>query len=92
MPESIIEEKSESKVREENIYSHFVTLYNDDYNTFEHVENCLMKICGMSLLQAKKTALKAHTRGSAVCYKGSLEACETVAEKLSAQNLTVSVN
>lgn len=91
MPE-IIEEVSESKLKDENIFSHFVTLFNDHHNTFDHVETCLMEICYMTMAQAQKTAMEAHTRGKAICYKGSLEVCETVAERLSAEDLTVSVS
>ncbi|MBX9852195.1 MAG: ATP-dependent Clp protease adaptor ClpS [Cytophagaceae bacterium] len=41
--------------------------------------------------EAKKIALEAHNNGRAICFVGSLEECETVADKLSAENLTVSI-
>ncbi|MCX8000172.1 MAG: ATP-dependent Clp protease adaptor ClpS [Leptospiraceae bacterium] len=88
MPEAI-EEVIELIQKDDTIFSHKVILFNDDYNTFNHVEDCLMRICHLSLQKAKKIAMEAHTKGKAVCYTGSLEECETVAEKLSAENLTV---
>lgn len=90
MPE-IIEERIELLEKSDNIYSHKVILFNDDYNTFDHVEDCLVRICCMSLRKAKEVAMEAHTKGKAVCYSGSLEECETVAEKLAEENLTVTV-
>jgi ATP-dependent Clp protease adaptor protein ClpS len=74
-----------------SIYSHHVLLFNDDVNSFDHVEDCLMKICFKTKHEAKKIALEAHEKGKAVCYKGSMEECETVGEKLSSEKLTVEV-
>jgi ATP-dependent Clp protease adapter protein ClpS len=59
---------------------------------FDHVENCLMKICHKNKKEAKKIALLAHKQGKAICYVSSLEECETVAEKLAEQGLTVAVH
>jgi ATP-dependent Clp protease adaptor protein ClpS len=85
------EEVTESRLQINNIYSHKIILYNDAYNTFDHVEDCLIKICYKSKKEAKKIALDAHNNGKAICFDGSMEICETVAEKLSAEDLTVSV-
>ncbi len=74
-----------------SIYSHHVILFNDEVNSFDHVEDCLMRICFKTKHESKKIALEAHEKGKAVCYKGSLEECETVGEKLSSQKLTVEV-
>ncbi len=90
MPD-LIEEQTELLQKDDTIYSYKVILFNDDYNTFDHVEDCLMKICHLSWLKAKKVAMEAHKKGKAICYTGSLEECETVAEKLASENLTVTV-
>jgi ATP-dependent Clp protease adaptor protein ClpS len=39
-------------------------LFNDDYNTFEHVIESLVEICGHDPVQAEQCALIAHHRGS----------------------------
>ena len=39
-------------------------LINDSYNTFEHVINCLVAICGHNELQAEQCTLIAHYKGS----------------------------
>jgi len=90
---------SETKTREvaeivysaEEVYGKKVILYNDNHNSFDHVEFCLMKICFKTQDQARKIALEAHTKGKAVCYRGSFEECETVAEKMAEEDLTVSL-
>lgn len=38
-------------------------LINDSYNTFEHVMNCLVAICGHNELQAEQCALITHYKG-----------------------------
>ncbi|WP_411821978.1 ATP-dependent Clp protease adaptor ClpS [Leptospira sp. 'Mane'] len=86
---TIIDEDTEESFQ--NIYFSKVVLFNDLVNDFGHVEDCLMKICFKSKKEAKKIALEAHNNGKAVCFVGSIEECETVAEKLGAEHLTVSI-
>jgi ATP-dependent Clp protease adapter protein ClpS len=87
----LIEEETKVTDGVDSIYGHKVVLYNDDVNPFDHVEECLIKICFKSEQQSKEIAFEAHTKGKAVCYEGSLEVCETVLELMSEQNLTVSL-
>ncbi len=88
-PNLITEETTES--RTENIYAYKIILYNDAINEFSHVEDCLMKICFKSKREAKSIAIEAHNKGHAICFLGSLEECETIAEKLTNERLTVSI-
>ncbi len=83
--------EEDTKVVEDigSIYGHRVILYNDDVNSFEHVEECLMKICFKTEEEAMEIAMEAHTNGKAVCYEGSMEVCETVAERMTYEMLTV---
>lgn len=87
----ITEEEQETIIRNDNIYSNKVVLFNDNVNTFEHVEECLVQICKHGKLKAKKIAMEAHTNGKAVCYTGSMEVCESIAEKMGNKGLTVTV-
>ena len=82
-------EKKKIHILNDTIYRNFVVLFNDDINSFDHVEVCLMKICLKTKEEAKKIAMEAHNKGKAICYKGSLEECETVAEKMGEAGLTV---
>jgi len=38
-------------------------LFNDDVNTFDHVIDCLIEICGHDLVQAEQVAFIVHTKG-----------------------------
>ena len=50
------------KVRGASGYT--LILFNDDYNTFEHVIESLVEICGHDPVQAEQCAMIAHHRGS----------------------------
>ena len=41
--------------------------------------------------EAQRIAMEAHSKGKSLCYKGSMEECETVWEKMSLEGLTVSL-
>lgn len=87
----ITDEEQKIFIKNDNIYSNKVVLFNDHINTFDHVEECLVQICKHGKLKAKKIAMEAHTKGRAVCFTGSLEVCELISEKMGEKGLTVTV-
>ena len=52
---------------------HEIILYNDDVNTFEHVIECLVRICGHSHIQAEQCAFIVHYSGKCIVKTGDLE-------------------
>lgn len=52
---------------------HEIILYNDDVNTFDHVIECLVKICDHSYLQAEQCAYIVHYSGKCTVKTGPLE-------------------
>ena len=57
-------------------------LFNDDINTFEHVIECLVKICNHQLLQAEQCAYLVHYTGKCVIKNGSYEKLEPLCSAL----------
>ena len=53
-PKIIPQESNEVETLEEKEYE--IILYNDDVNTFDHVIECLVKICDHSYIQAEQCA------------------------------------
>ncbi|MEA2041012.1 MAG: ATP-dependent Clp protease adaptor ClpS [Bacteroidota bacterium] len=51
--------KDSTSVKDEAV----LIVYNDDFNTFDHVISCLMKVCKHSEEQAVQCTLIAHTKG-----------------------------
>ncbi len=45
-------------------------LYNDDVNTFDHVIECLIRICNHEPLQAEQSATLVHYKGKCIVKTG----------------------
>ena len=52
---------------------HEIILYNDDVNTFDHVIECLVKICEHTYIQAEQCAYIVHYSGKCAVKTGLLE-------------------
>ena len=68
-----------------------VILHNDNHNTFDHVIDCLIDICGHNNLQAQQCALITHIRGKCSVFIDSLDLCNEISKLLSQQRLKTSV-
>lgn len=68
----VLEEVLE-KEKEEIIENKDLIVLNDDYNTFEHVINTLIKVCKHTPAQAEQCTLIIHYKGKCAVKKGSYE-------------------
>lgn len=50
-----------------------LVVFNDDFNTFEHVTKILVKVCQHSTEQAEQCTLIIHYKGKCAVKKGSRE-------------------
>ena len=67
-----------------------VIVLNDNFNTFEHVANCLLLIIpGMSEKRSWDLATKVDKSGSAEVWRGNLEQAELYHEQLVIKGLTM---
>lgn len=67
-----------------------VIVLNDDFNTFQHVAECLMKyIPGMSGDRAWDLTNQVHYEGQAIVWVGSLEQAELYHQQLRRAGLTM---
>jgi ATP-dependent Clp protease adaptor protein ClpS len=68
-------EQDELAVLEEIQTSEMLDLivFNDDVNTFEHVINTLVKICGHSIEQAEQCSIIIHYKGKCSVKRGAFE-------------------
>ena len=57
------ETKQNQQTKKNVSASYSLILYNDDINTFDHVINCLIRICKHDVLQAEQCAWLVHNRG-----------------------------
>jgi ATP-dependent Clp protease adaptor protein ClpS len=68
-----------------------VMLNDDMVNTFEHVIECLIDICGHNYYQAVQCANITHTVKTCSIYVDTWDMCEDVAEALTDEGLNVSI-
>jgi ATP-dependent Clp protease adaptor protein ClpS len=85
----VVESDTEVENKLEQPYAALV--YNDDVNSFDHVINCLMKICQHTFEQASQSALTIHNTGKCDVKRGSYEEMKLVVEKLTSKQLSAEV-
>jgi ATP-dependent Clp protease adaptor protein ClpS len=70
---------------------HHVIMLNDNHNTFEHVTDCIMDICGYTYLQACQCAVLVHEMGRCQIMEDDYETCSYVQKQLLREGLNVMV-
>ena len=68
-----------------------LVLVNDDYNTFEHVTDCLEAICDHTPLQAEQCAVIIHFNGKCTVKSGSYEKLEPMCTSLLESDITAEI-
>ena len=74
--------KPKSKYKEILSKPYVLILENDDWNTFDYVISCLMKICSHELEQATQCAYIIHHTGRCDVKYGDFETISIMKEKL----------
>ena len=85
------EEKADSEVLIDQDSGSVIILYNDDINTFDHVINCLIRICSHELIQAEQCAWLVHQKGRCKVKNGSVKALRAMCEALLENGLTAQI-
>ena len=57
-------------------------VYNDDYNTFDHVINSLVKVCKHKPIQAEQCTYIVHYKGKCQVKRGDYETLEPMCTAL----------
>lgn len=65
------QEQEELLVEEEPLSK--LVIYNDDVNTFDHVINTLIKVCGHTVEQAEQCTIIIHYKGKCIVKSGNYE-------------------
>ena len=67
-----------------------IIVLDDDFNTFEHVANCLEAIIpGMNRARSWKLAVEVDSEGSAEVWRGPIEQAELYHQQLLRKGLTM---
>lgn len=65
--------QEEAAVLEEISENNEIVLYNDDFNTFDHVIDTLIRVCEHTNEQAEQCAILVHYKGKCTVKTGSYE-------------------
>jgi ATP-dependent Clp protease adaptor protein ClpS len=65
--------KEDTDVAEIKVNEHRIVLFNDDVNTFDHVVETLIRVCGHTLEQAEQCSIIVHYKGKCTVKTGSYE-------------------
>lgn len=65
-----------------DLESHDLVVFNDDFNTFDHVITVLMKVCKHTLEQAEQCTIIIHYKGKCAVKKGSYEELKPMCEAI----------
>ena len=85
------QELQQTKLKEQTVQLRELILHNDDYNTFDHVINCLVSICDHDEIQAEQCAHIVHNNGKCSIKKGVFEKLEPMLLALKLQTLTAEI-
>ena len=73
---------------EEKVTTYSIILYNDDFNTFDHVISCLVQICNHEVIQAEQCAWIVHTNGKCIVKTGEYKELEPLCTSLLEKGLS----
>jgi ATP-dependent Clp protease adaptor protein ClpS len=88
---TITKKKTQSKAKEILSKPYRLDLHNDDFNSFDWVITCLMKVCGHEHEQANQCAHIVHYKGKCDVKYGDFETISVMKEKLQSSGLSVTM-
>jgi ATP-dependent Clp protease adaptor protein ClpS len=89
MAHTKIDKETKELSRKSKVYT--LMLYNDDFNTFEHVIDSLIRVCGHNKEQAEQCTFLVHYVGKCDVKRGSLKELKPFMEALSERGLTAEI-
>ncbi|APS40641.1 MULTISPECIES: ATP-dependent Clp protease adaptor ClpS [unclassified Salegentibacter] len=84
--EEVLEEVKTTTQKENEI-----VLYNDDYNTFDHVIETLIYACEHTPVQAEQCAILVHYKGKCIVKTGSFDDLKPRCSKLLEEGLSAEI-
>lgn len=82
-------EKVKVETKEDKL--HEIILYNDDYNTFDHVIETLIAVCEHTPEQAEQCSILVHYKGKCAVKTGTYKELEPRCSKLLDADLSAEI-
>lgn len=90
MTETAVEEQVKRK--EKIVESNDLVIYNDDYNSFDHVINSLVKVCKHESIQAEQCTYIIHHNGKCAVKKGALKTLKPMRDALCERGIDAKIH
>ena len=88
---TISQEDVLEEILEDNEDPKNLIVFNDDFNTFEHVTNTLIKICKHEATQAEQCTYIIHYKGKCVVRNGSYRTLKPMREGISEAGIKAAI-
>lgn len=85
----LVDEELDIDIKE--LFENTLVVYNDDYNSFEHVITCFMSILNHSTDQAEQCAWIIHTKGKCSVKSGSMDELKPLKDGLIDKGLSATI-
>ena len=85
------ETSTSESVQELLVVEKELIIYNDDYNSFDHVINCLIDICEHEPIQAEQCTFIIHNNGKCQVKRGKYQQLEPRCTSLLERGLSASI-
>ncbi len=83
--------QEEVEVVEKEVNEHYIVLYNDDVNTFDHVIDMLVYACDHTPEQAEQCSLIVHYKGKCTVKTGDYDDLKQRCSKLLQADLSAEI-
>jgi len=83
---------AEEKVIEKLVDERNLVVFNDDFNTFDHVIESLIKVCEHDVIQAEQCTHIVHYKGKCEVKKGAYEELERMCTGLLDRGITAEIH
>jgi ATP-dependent Clp protease adaptor protein ClpS len=90
MTETAVEEQVKEKTKQ--VITNDLIIYNDDYNSFDHVINSLVKICKHESIQAEQCTHIIHNNGKCAVKKGELKTLKPMRDALCERGIDAKIH
>jgi ATP-dependent Clp protease adaptor protein ClpS len=89
--DTITKEKKDARLKTTTEQPKKLVLHNDDYNSFDHVINSLVTVCGHQSEQATQCAYIVHYKGVCDVKLGDEQTLSAMKDKLVFRGLAVTI-
>lgn len=90
MTETLVKEQVKKKTK--RVITNDLIIYNDDFNSFDHVINSLVKVCKHESLQAEQCTYIIHHNGKCAVKKGELKTLKPMRDALCERGIDAKIH